>query len=540
MASSSVGININGAGSSRSPRGSSSTSPSRKRPHNFMGQQQNEDPKLHSSSLTRLMGKLIIMAQTKYWCRLASQVVCALVCVGVLVAFTSAPAIPTDTIISASSSTTRTGSTTGTITSSRGGGRWGRTGKITSSPVHPRTLFYYFSADTEWADGGGPIRQDKARAAGERLALREGAELDEPMSDKVDALMRRTERRKRSEKIGRYMREVPEAPCDYQHDWQKTSFPQCNGIHESFGQGDPVPFLINNGGWVDIFAIMEYDGSMKVLKTKRYRHEFTDRNFDRYRRDALAMERLTSAPNVLNIYGFCGVTAVVDYADGGDIENFVNDLLDKYDNDRGLQDRDEMSPEYEQIQLQKLRIATQVLTSIATMHNFDKEGQASISHTDISPYQFIKLDGKGFVLNDFNRARWITWNKQDDVPCGFRVANNPGKWRAPEEYAYEIEDEKIDVYSAGNVLYYLLTLKKPFDDEDQKDAKKMVMKGKRPPLPKRFREPTHRVDLLLLKAMNWCWTHDPAERPCARAVADLLENELGSIEKKQKHGGRID
>ena len=483
-----------------------------------MGQQhmQNEDPKLHSSSLARLMGKLIIMAQTKFWCRLTSQVVCALVCVGVLVAFTSAPAIPADTIISAASSSSTA---------------------VGGVHVHPRTLFYYFSADTGWADGVGPIRHDKARA-GERLAL-EGAELDEPMSDKVEALMRRTERRKRSEKIGRYLKEVPEAPCDYQYEWQKTpGFLQCNGVHESFGQGDP--FLINNGGWVDIFAIMEYDGSMKVLKTKRYRHEFTDRNFDRYRRDALAMERLTSAPNVLNIYAFCGVTAVVDYADGGDIENFVNDLLDKYDNDVGLEDRDEKSPEYEQIQLQKLQIATQVLTSIATMHSFDKEGQASISHTDISPYQFIKLDGKGFVLNDFNRARFITWNKQDDVPCGFRVANNPGKWRAPEEYAYEIEDEKIDVYSAGNVLYYLLTLKKPFDDEDQKDAKKMVMKGKRPPLPKRFREPTHRVDLVLLKAMNWCWTHDPAQRPSARAVADLLENELGSIGKEQKTEERID
>jgi len=395
-------------------------------------------------------------------------------------------------------------------------------------------LFYYFSADTGWADRDGPILNDEARAGG-RLAL-EGAELEEPMSDKVDALMRRNERRKRSEKIGRYMREVPEAPCDYQYGWQKTSFPHCNGVHESFGQGDPAPFLINNGGWVDIFAIMEWDGSMKVLKTKRYRHDFTDRNFDRYRRDALAMERLTSAPNVLNIYGFCGVTAVVDYADGGDIENYVNDLLDKYDNEMGLKDR-ESSPEYEQIQVKKLRIATQVLTSIATMHNFDKEGQASISHTDISPYQFIALGDGKFVLNDFNRARWITWNKRDDVPCGFRVANNPGKWRAPEEYKYEVEDEKIDVYSAGNVLYYLLTEKKPFDDEDQKDAKKMVMKGKRPPLPKRFRDGSaHRVDQVLLKAMEWCWTHDPAERPSARAVADLLEEELRSMEKKQKSG----
>ena len=405
--SSSVGISIgrNGGGNSaRSPRSVN------KRPApTSAGRLDDSDPKLHSSPFRRSVGKLVIMAQTKYWCRLSSQVACALVCVAVLVAFKSPSAIPTSADTTAA-------------TKARG----------TSPLVHPRTLLYYFHAGTGWANSGGPTRQDKART--ERLILDGTAASEEPMSDQVDTLMRRNERRKRSEKIGRYMREVPEAPCDYQHDWQKTSFPSCNGVHESFGSaGDPVPFLINNGGWVDIFAIMEYDGSMKVLKTKRYRHEFTDRNFDRYRRDALAMERLTSAPNVLNIFGSCGVTAIVEYADGGDIENYINDLLEKYDNEMGLEGRDETSPEYEEVQVQKLRIATQVLSSIATMHNLDKEGQASISHTDISPYQFIKGNDGKFVLNDFNRARWITWNKRDDIPCGFRVANNPGKWRAPEE-----------------------------------------------------------------------------------------------------------
>ena len=76
----------------------------------------------------------------------------------------------------------------------------------------------------------------------------------------------------------------------------------------------------------------------------------------------------------------------------------------------------------------------------------------------------------------------------------------------------------------------------PYSLFHQKNAKKMVMKGKRPPLPERFRDPTHRIDLVLLKAMGWCWTHDPAERPSARAVAALLEKELSSIEKESKAG----
>jgi len=476
-----------------------------------MARSKRDDPKLHSSPLRRSVGKIVIMAQTKLWCRFGSQALCALACVAVIISMTG-----------------------GFSTSNASGGypysssraphrisRWSRTvSKGTISIPCPRTLYYYFTEEG-WAESGGPVRVDRSRR-------HHNADDDiiRPMSDEVEALMKPNDRRRKSGKIGALMREVPKPPCDYQYDWQKSSFPSCNVVHESF-TGEPahrVPFLINNGGWVDIFAITEHDGSMRVLKTKRYKHEFTDRNFDRYRRDALAMERLSSAPNVLNLYGFCGVTALVDYADGGDIENYIEELPDR------LEEGD--TEEEERIKTEKLKIASQVLSSIALMHSFDKEGQSSISHTDISPYQFIKMDDGNFVLNDFNRARLINWNTEENKPCGFNVANNPGKWRSPEEYRYDSEDEKIDVYSAGNVIYYLLTETKPFDDIDQKEAKKLVIKGGRPHLPGRFREPTHPVDIALLRAMNLCWTHDPEERPSAKLVADFLGEQLKKIAKE--------
>jgi hypothetical protein len=43
-----------------------------------------------------------------------------------------------------------------------------------------------------------------------------------------------------------------------------------------------------------------------VLKTLRFEHEFDLRNWDRHRRDAIAMERLTSSRFVLDIYTSCG------------------------------------------------------------------------------------------------------------------------------------------------------------------------------------------------------------------------------------------
>jgi hypothetical protein len=86
--------------------------------------------------------------------------------------------------------------------------------------------------------------------------------------------------------------------------------------------------------------------------------------------------------------------------------------------------------------------ATQAALGVAAVHNVDMEGRASIAHTDIASVQFVKV-GDIFKLNDFNRARFIGWNEKNQEPCPFKVGSNPGKYRAPEEYAYEDETEKV-------------------------------------------------------------------------------------------------
>lgn len=60
-----------------------------------------------------------------------------------------------------------------------------------------------------------------------------------------------------------------------------------------------------------------------VLKTLRYEHEFDLRNWDRHRRDAIAMERLSASPFVLDIYASCGNSGLTEYAPGGSIRNAV-------------------------------------------------------------------------------------------------------------------------------------------------------------------------------------------------------------------------
>lgn len=86
--------------------------------------------------------------------------------------------------------------------------------------------------------------------------------------------------------------------------------------------------------------------------------------------------------------------------------------------------------------------ATQAAMGVTSVHNIDKEGQASIAHTDISPGQFIRIDGI-YKLNDFNRARFIRWSPAENKACGYRVARNPGTNRSPEEYESLEQTEKV-------------------------------------------------------------------------------------------------
>ena len=79
---------------------------------------------------------------------------------------------------------------------------------------------------------------------------------------------------------------------------------------------------------------------------------------------------------------------------------------------------------------------------VAAIHNVDKEGQASIAHTDIAPGQFIRINGM-YKLNDFNRARFIQWSPYQNLTCGYYVGKNPGKNRSPEEYQYMKQTEKV-------------------------------------------------------------------------------------------------
>ena len=101
------------------------------------------------------------------------------------------------------------------------------------------------------------------------------------------------------------------------------------------------------------------------------------------------------------------------------------------------------------------------------------------------------------------------------------------KFRAPEEYTYEDETEKIDVYSLGNVLFGLLQGEWPFQHlKESNDAQDLVVKGERPTIKEEFASSKDPFTIALIKAIRACWIQDPVKRGSSKQIRDFLADVL--------------
>jgi serine/threonine protein kinase len=133
---------------------------------------------------------------------------------------------------------------------------------------------------------------------------------------------------------------------------------------------DTYARYLANGYWRDVWTVKEASDETTVLKTMRYEHDYTPRNYDRHRRDAVAMERLTSSRYILDIYAFCGNSGLFEFASGGSLTDNAYYSIDAA-----------WTPK------ETLIVAHQVASGIDAVHHFEKDGVPAIAHTDISPDQ---------------------------------------------------------------------------------------------------------------------------------------------------------
>ena len=267
---------------------------------------------------------------------------------------------------------------------------------------------------------------------------------------------------------------------------------------------------VGSGMWRQVWKIIPSNGDLAVLKMMKNEHPVSPRNFDRHRRDALAMEMLTDSKRIVDIYAFCGNTVLTEYA-GMTLDEFLYDggyrregYSRRYDLKRG----DGMG---------KVDLALDVMQGLEDMHEHD------ILHADIQAKQFLLDPVGGVKLNDFNRCRFLPTDDQTGEVCGLKIPSAPGAQRSPEEYELQRLGTKADVFSAANILFGILTGEKPWGKEFmRKDIRKNIVKGYKPEVGERFLEPGT-VDSELANIVYKAYEYDPKKRWSATQIIRELE-----------------
>jgi len=244
------------------------------------------------------------------------------------------------------------------------------------------------------------------------------------------------------------------------------------------------------------------------------------------------MERLTSSPYVVDIYGYCGQSTISELAfEGKGIDNLyrLSTALKGVDTPYVLQT--------------KLQIAVMISLGLSHIHSVaadDDKGQdqATIAHYDVNPRNVIITPAGIPKFNDFNIAEFLTWNPETKQQCGFVPRFHDPWWRAPEEmfpFDNSTVDEKVDVYSLGNIFFVLLTGMEPRGKEHKKQRLKnvsnVVASGEYPSFPDEYSNSTDPSIKAIRRGIMLCYEPDPNMRPSSMEIAKGLFAALNDLKE---------
>lgn len=243
------------------------------------------------------------------------------------------------------------------------------------------------------------------------------------------------------------------------------------------------------------------------------------------------MERLTSSPRIVNAYGLCGTSMLVEAMR----ENIVKSIIPGSGlGQAGLAqqasyERIKSIPLVSQLMIghelptleQKLDLAITMSEAVADMHGF---AGGVIVNSDVSLSQFL-YDADGNVrLNDFNIASILDWNPKTQTYCKVNRPAWNGRIYAPEQYRGDPIDEKVDVMSMAHIIYSLLTGMWPFYDIANQDdvGSRVLQNQERPYVSDQYRHGSY-IEQRLVEIMERMWAQDPTHRPDIFEVVQFLK-----------------
>lgn len=143
-----------------------------------------------------------------------------------------------------------------------------------------------------------------------------------------------------------------------------------------------------------------------------YKNNFKDQK--RVQIEAIIHERLSPSPRVLDIYGHCGTSVLLE-AMAGDIRTKIiptTGLIKQKELDK--MQKEDVHPMNKLTAEEKFKIALEMAESLADIHGFEG-GQ--VIHDDTHICQWLLARDGSVKLNDFNIAHISEWNDDERKYC---------------------------------------------------------------------------------------------------------------------------
>ncbi len=193
--------------------------------------------------------------------------------------------------------------------------------------------------------------------------------------------------------------------------------------------------------------------ALKTVRLPPVEDEDAEQLLVRFRQEGQAAARL-SHPNIVQVYDSGRIDGLafiaMEFVEGGSLKQLLG-------SDHGL-------PPAEAV-----RLVRQVLDGLAASHAL------GVVHRDIKP-ENIMLRGDLVKIADFGIAR-ISSNEL--TQHGMLIGTPP--YMSPEQFRGEAVDLRTDIWSAGVLLYQLLTGRRPFEGTDPMATMHQVLTTKPPP-----------------------------------------------------------
>ncbi|KAL4484945.1 hypothetical protein ABPG74_020122 [Tetrahymena malaccensis] len=211
-------------------------------------------------------------------------------------------------------------------------------------------------------------------------------------------------------------------------------------------------------------AVRKSDGQVFAVKTVRTRDEETIENI---KQEFLHLKQLNH-PNIVKVYelyidNFSGkIHSVMELINGKEMFEVIHEL-----------------GHYSELVASK--IFSQILDAIAYMH------QNYCCHRDLKPNNILcNNDGTEVKITDFNVSKFSDHYKnyqggESIIHQSIKMCTYTGTmaFSAPEVFNEEIcYDETIDMWSAGCILFTMLSGREPFQAEYVHDLVKLICQGK--------------------------------------------------------------